>query len=109
MKHFTVTCLIALTAFSATVHAQTFESNPNGFETPLGMSDLSAIDSPATSTRDENFNRVEINRPSTGYSVTTVGNLINVETSGRNNTVVINAEQINTGNQSSTVDSNGTN
>ncbi|NJM31702.1 MAG: hypothetical protein HC848_00900 [Limnobacter sp.] len=97
--------LVVATGISSYACAQTFESNSNGFETPVGMNNLTEIDSPASLARDENFNRTEINRPGGTFAVTAVGNLINVVTEGRNSTVVVNANQNNTGSLTATFDS----
>lgn len=80
--------------------AQTFESNMNSYETPLGMSSVTSIDTPVSSSRDANFNRTVVNQPGTSFSVSSIGNLVNVQTTGSNNTIVVNANQINNGNQS---------
>lgn len=79
--------------------AQTFESNMNGFETPLGMNSVTSIDTPVSSSRDANFNRINVQKPGWSFSATTVGNLVNVQTNGNNNTIVVNANQVNKGNQ----------
>ena len=79
--------------------AQTFESNTNGFETPLGMGSVQDIDSPAARTRDENFNRTVINMAGPQFVATAVGNLVNVNVTGNNNTVNLNVSQTNSGNQ----------
>jgi holdfast attachment protein HfaA len=79
--------------------AQTFEGNNNVFETPLGRNNVTEIDGIASSRRDQNFNRLEIQRPGWEFSATSIGNLINVQQDGMNNTVIINAQQINKGSQ----------
>lgn len=94
---------IALLAAVPVAHSQSFETSSNGFEVPVGMSSLSDIDNPVSSIRDANFNRLDINTPNMGFAVTTVGNLVNVVTSGSNNTVVVNADQVNSGNQVTTI------
>jgi hypothetical protein len=83
--------------------AQTFEGNNNVFETPLGRNNVTEIDGIASSRRDENFNRLEIQRPGWEFSATSIGNLINVQQDGMNNTVIINAQQINKGSQRASV------
>lgn len=100
--------LIASTALlCATAQAQTFEGNVNGFETPLGMNSVNDIDSPATRVRDERFNRVQVQAPGYGFTATAIGNLVNVVTTGNNNTVQVNATQVNNGSQR--VDLSGSN
>ena len=103
MKKFTLMFMAcALPAFAA--HAQTFEGNVSSFETPFGMRSVTDIDSPAGTRRDANFNRTQVDAPGWGFAVTAVGNLINVQTEGNNNTVVINATQINNGSQNASID-----
>ncbi|WP_288108701.1 hypothetical protein [Limnobacter sp.] len=96
------TVIAGLLAAAATqlCFAQTFESNMNSFETPLGMSSVTSIDTPVSSTRDANFNRTVVNQPGATFSVSSIGNLVNVQTTGSNNTIVVNANQVNNGNQS---------
>ncbi len=89
---------------AAAAVAQTFEGNLNSFETPFGMRSVGDIDSPASIRRDENFNRTQIQSPGWGFAATAVGNLINVQTEGNNNTVVVNATQINNGTQNALID-----
>lgn len=91
---------LVATSLSSLSFAQTFESNMNGFETPLGMNSVTSIDTPVSSTRDANFNRTVVNQPGASFSVSSIGNLVNVQTTGSNNTIVVNANQINNGNQS---------
>jgi hypothetical protein len=99
------TVLIASLALHATAtYAQTFEGSVNSFETPFGMRSVTDIDSPAGPRRDANFNRTQIESPGFGFSATAIGNLINVQTEGNNNTVVINATQINNSSQNATID-----
>lgn len=95
-----------IAAFSWVHHpasAQTFEGNNNVFETPLGRNNVTEIDGIASSRRDENFNRLEVQRPGWEFSATSIGNLINVQQDGMNNTVIINAQQINKGSQRASV------
>lgn len=89
-----------LTGAASVCMAQTFESNMNSFETPLGMNSVTSIDTPVSSTRDTNFNRTVVNQPGSSFTVSSIGNLINVQTTGSNNTIVVNANQVNNGNQS---------
>lgn len=99
------TVFIATLALQATAaYAQTFEGNMNSFETPFGMRSVGDIDSPASARRDENFNRTQVEAPGFGFSATAIGNLINVQTNGSNNTVVINATQVNNSSQNATLD-----
>lgn len=91
--------IAALTWAQSPAFAQTFEGNNNVFETPLGRNNVTEIDGVATSRRDQNFNRVEVQRPGWEFSATSIGNLINVQQDGMNNTVIINAQQINKGSQ----------
>lgn len=91
---------LVATSISSLCFAQTFESNMNSFETPLGMASVTSIDTPVSSTRDANFNRTVVNQPGASFSVSSIGNLVNVQTTGSNNTIVVNANQVNNGNQS---------
>jgi holdfast attachment protein HfaA len=90
----------------APANAQTFESNANTFETPMGMGSVTDIDSPTGVRRDQRFNLYEVQEPGWRFAVTSIGNLINVETNGSNNSIVINATQVNNGNQSASFASN---
>lgn len=103
MKKFSL-IIAMLLAPTAAVYAQTFEGNANAFETPFGMRSVTDIDSPASTRRDENFNRTQVQAPGWGFAATAIGNLINVQNEGSNNTVVINATQINNGTQNASVD-----
>ncbi|MCQ8895113.1 hypothetical protein NQT62_01510 [Limnobacter humi] len=95
-----IICALALWPFAhAGLAAVTFEGNPSAIETPLGMNSVTDIDSTVASRRDANFNRVQVQSPGYGFAATAVGNLINVENSGSNNTVTIYATQINNGSQ----------
>lgn len=88
----------------AGANAQTFEGNVSSFETPFGMRSVTDIDSPAGTRRNENFNRIDVQSPGWGFAATAIGNLINVQTDGNNNTVVINATQVNNGSQNASID-----
>lgn len=99
--------LTALLAIQGATSAQTFEGNVSAFETPMGMRSVTDIDSPAGTRRDANFNRTTVDAPGWGFAATAIGNLINVENSGSNNTVVINATQINNGSQRATLEGGG--
>jgi len=96
--------LTALLLSAPNVFAQTFEGNVSSFETPFGMRNITDIVSPAGTRRDENFNRTQVDAPGWGFTATAIGNLINVQTEGNNNTVVINATQINNGSQKASID-----
>lgn len=95
----TLLLLLAAGTFTNHLYAQTFENTGASFETPLGMRSVIDIDSPLASKRDENFNRTSVDAPGWGFTATAIGNLINVQTEGNNNTVVINATQVNSGMQ----------
>lgn len=97
-------CFATLALGLGSAHAQTFEGNVSSFETPFGMRSVTDIDSPAGTRRDANFNRTQVDSPGWGFAATAIGNLINVQTDGNNNTVVINATQINNGAQKATID-----
>ncbi len=102
-------CAIGLIFFALmpmAAQAQTFESNSNTFETPMGMNSVTDIDSPSGVRRDQRFNLYEVQEPGWRFAVTSIGNLINVETNGSNNSIVINATQVNNGNQSASFASN---
>lgn len=97
-------CIATLALGFSSANAQTFEGNVSSFETPFGMRSVTDIDSPAGTRRDANFNRTQVDSPGWGFAATAIGNLINVQTDGNNNTVVINATQINNGAQNATID-----
>jgi holdfast attachment protein HfaA len=97
-------CITALALGFSSANAQTFEGNVSSFETPFGMRSVTDIDSPAGTRRDANFNRTQVESPGWGFASTAIGNLINVQTEGNNNTVVITATQINNGSQNATID-----
>ena len=98
--------LILFASMPSAAQAQTFESNSNTFETPMGMNSVTDIDSPSGVRRDQRFNLYEVQEPGWRFAVTSIGNLINVETNGSNNSIVINATQVNNGNQSASFASN---
>ena len=95
--------IIASLLIPAAAQAQTFEGNVSSFETPFGMRSVTDIDSPAATRRDENFNRTQVQSPGWGFTSTAIGNLINVEAMGNNNTITIYATQINNGSQRATI------
>ena len=100
-KIYVFTALLALTV---SAQAQTFEGNNNVFETPLGMNSVTDIDGVVKSSRDENFNLTRTTQqPGWALSATAIGNLINVQIVGNNNSAVINATQINTGSQRASI------
>lgn len=98
-------CMALLLLTASTSFAQTFEGNVSSFETPFGMRNVTDIDSPAGTRRDQNFNRTQVDSPGWGFTATAIGNLINVQTEGSNNTVVIQATQINNGAQNAAISS----
>jgi holdfast attachment protein HfaA len=103
-----IVLIASLLAAHSLVSAQTFEGNVSGFETPMGMNSVTDIDSPVATRRDSNFNRTVVNSTGgAGFSATSIGNLISVENAGSNNTVVINATQVNNGAQNATLGSTG--
>lgn len=53
--------------------------------------------------RDANFNQQTMAAPGWQLNATAIGNLINVQMAGSANTVVINAMQVNTGQQNATI------
>lgn len=91
--------LALLPIFNVGWAAVTFEGNPSAIETPLGMNSVTDIDSTVASRRDSNFNRVQVQSPGVGFAATAIGNLINVEAAGSNNTITIYATQVNNGSQ----------
>ena len=97
-------CIATLALGFSSANAQTFEGNVSSFETPFGMRSVTDIDSPAGTRRDANLNRTQVESPGWGFASTAIGNLINVQTEGNNNTVVITATQINNGSQNASID-----
>lgn len=53
--------------------------------------------------RDANFNQQTMAAPGWQLNATAIGNLINVQMAGAGNTVVVNAMQVNTGQQNATI------
>jgi len=95
------TLLIAISPLS--VIAQTMEDSLSlTFEAPAGMQSAAQAEMMVSSTRDENFNKVVTNSPHFGASASAIGNLVNVVTQGSNNTIVVNASQVNYGSQKAT-------
>ena len=81
-------------------HTQTMEDVISGkFEVPIRSVDANDSESMISSTRDSSLNKVVTTSPGWGYSASSIGNLVNVVAQGNNNTVVINASQINSGSQ----------
>lgn len=76
--------------------AFTLERHDNP-DRPIGSERVGAFDRGIESRRDENGTRVQQNGPF-GASSSAIGNLIQV-TTGNNATVVLNAKQVNRGNQ----------
>jgi len=64
------------------------------FDAPAG---LSGYESPARLTRSQDLNRVVQRAPGIGTTATALANSVNVQQSGRGNTVILNLEQVNTG------------
>jgi hypothetical protein len=102
--HAALLCLCGtLGCLTQNARAQTFEGNVSGFETPLGMNSVTDIDNPVSARRDSNFNRTVVEAPGMGFAATAIGNLISVENQGSNNTIIINATQVNSGAQNATL------
>ena len=66
-------------------------ANTSGYETPVGFE------------RNSQFNQTRSVQPGWMLNATAIGNLINVQVQGAGNTVVVNAVQINSGNQTSVI------
>lgn len=79
--------------------ASPMEINNSRFEVPLGMRVTSDMEGAVPSRRDDNFNRTVVQRPGGEFAATAIGNLVSVQMQGSNNTVIVNAQQINQGNQ----------
>ncbi|HEY1059391.1 MAG TPA: hypothetical protein VGE55_11740 [Limnobacter sp.] len=103
----TILTLALLPLANLAMAAVTFEGNPSAIETPLGMNSVTDIDSTVASRRDSNFNRVQVQSPGYGFAATAIGNLINVEAMGNNNTITIYATQVNSGSQRASLSSLG--
>ena len=92
--------LLALASSCCVAVAQTMEDLGSlPFETPVGLHDAGEMELMVSGTRDSSFNKVVNASPGWNFSATAIGNLVNVVTQGSNNTVVVNANQINKGSQ----------
>jgi holdfast attachment protein HfaA len=89
---------------------------PRVFETPLGLDSRAITSRPIGPRRDGRFNRTRTLGANAagrgtgariGASATAIGNNITVITQGSGNTVIVNADQTNTGSQSAIVVLNG--
>jgi hypothetical protein len=95
---------IVIGAAPAIAAAQTMEDSPSlTFEAPFGAKDAGDAEATVNSTRDASFNKIVTSSPGWGSSASAIGNLINVVEQGSNNTVIINASQINSGSQKAIV------
>jgi len=63
------------------------------------MRDAGDMDATVSGTRDSAMNKVVNASPKWGFTASAIGNLVNVVTTGSNNTVVVSASQINKGSQ----------
>lgn len=103
-KVFFITAVYSLFFLSQSCIAQTMEESPSStFEVAYRAGAISELDAIAASTRDAAMNRVITQSPKWSLSATATGNLVNVVTTGSNNTVVVNSSQINTGSQQANV------
>ena len=99
---FLIRCLVltSIVALPCLASAQTMEDSSSlTFEAPFGMHDAGDTDFTTNGTRDNALNKVVTATPGWAFSATAVGNLVNVVTQGSNNTVVVNASQMNRGSQ----------
>ncbi|MBT6312548.1 MAG: hypothetical protein HOJ21_05020 [Alphaproteobacteria bacterium] len=95
------TSLIVLTAASilAAPVAQAFtRERPMTMDAALGHDRVSEMETGVTPRRDENGVRKELRSSLRGSGNTAIGNLINIE-AAPNSTIIVNATQINRGNQ----------
>ena len=104
--------VLALVTLPWSTSAQVFESPEQMlrlFETRYGFLSRNAGDHVAPFRHDTDRNLSSINGKTAGgsQSVSSLGNAISVEIDGSGNTVVINAEQINNGDQNATLILNG--
>ncbi len=91
---------IAICMVAAPASAQTMEeSSSSTFEAPYSMRDAGDSDMNAVGTRDSAMNKVVNATPKWGFTASAIGNLVNVVTTGSNNTIMVNASQINKGSQ----------
>jgi hypothetical protein len=101
-----IPCMVAFLSsfyFSQTNAASTMENFTT--EIPAGLQSAGDYESIASSTRDDNFNKVMTTSSNAGASASAIGNLINVEVGqgAKNNTIVIHASQINSGSQQASI------
>jgi len=108
--------IVALGTFAVQNYssAQTMEDSISlTYEAPEGLASVGQMEAMVSNTRDANFNHIvttgSIASGGTGTSSTSsggasaVGNLINVSVVGSNNTVIVNANQVNSGSQQAIV------
>jgi len=81
----------------------------NEFERPIDSGAHDFFERNIDDDRDDRLNRTQINMPGGPFSAAAIaiGNQIAVQIDGNGNTVVINAEQVNNGNQTAIVSLNG--
>ncbi|NBC94750.1 MAG: hypothetical protein GVY27_00165 [Deinococcus-Thermus bacterium] len=92
-------------ALAAPAHAQLLERSPiDRLERPIGFADRRDVVRPIAGRRDAARNRV-VSRGSAAAAA--VGNMVNVSVDGHGNTVVVNADQRNSGDQRATLVLNG--
>ena len=97
--------LVVLGALATPVHAQMLEPSPlDRLERPIGFADRRDPVRPIAGRRDAARNRVVIRG---GAAAAAIGNMVNVSVDGHGNTVVVNAEQRNSGDQRATLVLNG--
>lgn len=64
---------------------------------------ISNYETPVEFQRNSKFNQTQITQPGWMLNATAIGNLVNVQVKGAGNTVVVNAVQMNSGNQMSVI------
>ena len=103
IKKIAAAATIACCAVALGKVATAFEDDwrDRSLETPLGFNSLSDTERGFSGNRDELGRRIEISGPYGSTLATALGNSISVE-AGAGATVVINAQQINKGNQRAT-------
>lgn len=90
--------ILTLGLLPAGASAQTMEDGfVSMYEVPYGLGETGELDSAVAATRDGALNKVVTASPRWMLSTTAIGNLVNVVTQGSNNTIVVNASQINRG------------
>lgn len=96
--------LFLLCTLAAPAQAQFLERSPlDRLEQPIGFADRRDVVRPIAGRRDAARNRV-VTR---GSAAAAVGNMLNVSVDGHGNTVVVNADQRNSGDQRATLVLNG--